>query len=67
VFAPEGPGASWTAGVSDGRRMTVHLEAKVCDNGMAALSYPFTARLTLGDKTVSGCAAYADDMPRSGG
>jgi len=66
VFEPEGAGASWTAAVQDGRRLAVHLEAKVC-SGLAGLSYPFTAQLTLGTKAMTGCAAYADEMPKPGG
>ncbi len=68
VFTPNGAeAATWTAGTTDGRRMTVKLEAKPCRNGMADLSYPFSASITVGGRTMTGCAAYADDMPRAGG
>ncbi|OYX31177.1 MAG: hypothetical protein B7Y99_10725 [Caulobacterales bacterium 32-69-10] len=59
--------ATWSAAGSDGAPLSVVLKAAVCEDGMSGLNYPFTATLSAGGKALSGCAAYADAMPREGG
>ncbi len=43
------------------------LRAEVCQDGMSGLNYPFKATVETAGKTLTGCAAYADEMPREGG
>jgi uncharacterized membrane protein len=43
------------------------LRAEVCQDGMSGLNYPFKATVETDGKTLTGCAAYADAMPREGG
>jgi uncharacterized membrane protein len=59
--------ATWTASGSDGRPLVAVLRAAVCQDGVSGLSYPFTATVQSGGRTLKGCAAYADAMPRQGG
>jgi uncharacterized membrane protein len=59
--------ATWSAVGSDGAPLSVVLSAKVCQDGMSGLNYPFTATVNAGGRPLTGCAAYADAMPREGG
>jgi uncharacterized membrane protein len=60
--AVSGTTAVWSAGA-----LTATLKAEVCQDGMSGLNYPFKAVVEMGGKTLTGCAAYADAMPREGG
>ena len=59
--------AVWTATGSDGAPLAATLTAVVCQDGMSDLTYPFTAQVQAAGRTWTGCAAYADAMPREGG
>lgn len=59
--------AAWSAAGSDGAPLSVVLKAAVCQDGMSGLSYPFTATVNAGGRALTGCAAYADAMPKEGG
>jgi uncharacterized membrane protein len=52
----EGDKASWA-----GERIQATLQAGVCQDGMSDRTYPFTAAVNYGGKTLKGCAAYADE------
>ncbi|HTK34780.1 MAG TPA: hypothetical protein VL358_05765 [Caulobacteraceae bacterium] len=58
--------AVWSATDGDGKPLTAVLRAKVCQDPATGLSYPFTATVETGGRTLSGCAAYADAMPKGG-
>jgi uncharacterized membrane protein len=70
VVAPNGgPKAAsdqavWSAVDSAGRPLTATLKAAVCQDPTTGLSYPFTATVETGGRTLHGCAAYADGMPK---
>jgi len=70
VTAPnQGPAAEpdravWTGAGSDGATLAVTLTAKVCQDTMSGANYPFTASVQAAGRTWTGCAAYADAMPR---
>jgi uncharacterized membrane protein len=65
VTAPNpGPSVSgvqavWTAG-----QIKATVTAKVCQDGMSGFTYPFTAVVEVAGRTLTGCGAYADAMPR---
>ena len=48
----------------DGQPLTATLVSSVCQDPMSGLSYPFTASVVSGGRTLKGCAAYADAMPK---
>jgi uncharacterized membrane protein len=58
--------AVWSATDPDGKPLTATLRATVCQDPMTGLSYPFTATVVVGGRTLHGCAAYADAMPKGG-
>ena len=60
--AISGVDAVWTTAA-----LTATLKAEVCQDGMSGLNYPFKATVEIDGKTLTGCAAYADAMPREGG
>ena len=39
-------------------KMTVSITAGTCSDGMSDIAYPLNARLTVGDRTLVGCAYY---------
>lgn len=55
--------ADWIADAK-GQPIKATLRAQVCQDGMSGFSYPFTATVEVDGKTLTGCAAYADAMPR---
>ena len=59
--------ASWSGLGDDGATLAVVLKAGACQDGMSGLNYPFTATVQAGGRALTGCAAYADAMPRPGG
>ncbi|HTI67552.1 MAG TPA: hypothetical protein VL460_08435 [Caulobacteraceae bacterium] len=59
--------ATWTARGGDGAPLTAVLKASVCQDPTSGLNYPFTATVNAGGRALTGCAAYADAMPRPGG
>jgi uncharacterized membrane protein len=61
-----GSQAVWTAD-AQGTPVKATLTAQVCQDGMSGLFYPFKAMVELEGRTLEGCAAYADAMPREGG
>lgn len=56
--------ATWSATGGDGAPLSVVLTAVVCEDGMSGVNYPFTAAVSAGGRALTGCAAYADAMPR---
>lgn len=61
------PAVSGLQGVWTAAGLTARLKAQVCQDGMSGLNYPFIATVETGGRTLTGCAAYADAMPREGG
>jgi uncharacterized membrane protein len=62
-----GPEVSGIQAVWASGPMKVTVEAEVCQDGMSGLNYPFAATVEIEGRTLTGCAAYADAMPREGG
>lgn len=60
--AVSGLEAAWTTAA-----LKATLRAEVCQDGMSGLNYPFAATVEIDGRTLTGCAAYADQMPREGG
>ena len=60
--AVSGLEAVWTTAA-----LKATLRAEVCQDGMSGLNYPFVATVEIDGRTLTGCAAYADQMPREGG
>lgn len=52
--AISGIGVNWQAKAADGRPLNVSLQNGTCTLG--GLQYPMTAKVTLGQETLSGCA-----------
>lgn len=59
--------AVWRSTDSKGAPFTVTLRAQPCSDGMSDLEYPYEAQVEAAGRTLSGCAAKADAMPREGG
>lgn len=53
----QGAAAEWTARAADGAEWRVTLTGADCSDGMSDRTYPLTARLKIGDETLTGCAA----------
>ncbi len=60
----EGNEATWAAIGDGGEPWTATLRAAVCQDAATGLSYPFSATVLAGGRSLRGCAAYADAMPR---
>ena len=60
----EGGQGTWTGSDAAGQPLTATLVSSVCQDPMSGLSYPFTASVVSGGRTLKGCAAYADAMPK---
>lgn len=56
----QGTTAVYAAAGADGTTLVVTLIATECSDGMSDRVYPLTARVELGDQTLSGCAASAE-------
>jgi len=56
--------AVWTAGGSDGAPVTATLAEQACQDSMSGAVYPFAAEVRAAGRTWTGCAAYADAMPK---
>ena len=52
--AISGSGVNWQAKAVDGRAMNVSLQHVACT--LVGLQYPMTAKVRLGEETLSGCA-----------
>ncbi|QTC91057.1 COG3650 family protein [Brevundimonas goettingensis] len=52
-----GAKAVYTAATEDGAEMVVTLIATECSDGMSDRLYPLTARVQMGEATLTGCAA----------
>ena len=63
----QGDEASWSGRGDDGAPVAVTVRAAVCQDGMSGVSYPFSATVHAAGRALTGCAAYADAMPRPGG
>ena len=62
----QGTTAVYTAATSDGSAMVVTLIATECSDGMSDRIYPLTAKVELGEISLSGCAAsqaFIDTQP----
>ncbi|PZO05067.1 MAG: hypothetical protein DCF29_09050 [Alphaproteobacteria bacterium] len=53
----QGTVAMFEAAAGDGQPMKVTLTATECSDGMSDRTYPLTAIVELGDRTLTGCAA----------
>lgn len=62
-----GDQAVWRGESADTGAMVVTLRQAECSDGMSDLVYAYEAQVELGGRTLSGCAAKADAMPREGG
>lgn len=51
---------------AQGQALKVTLMATDCSDGMSDRTYPLTARVTLGEETLSGCAASVEALARAG-
>ena len=65
VTAPNpGPAVSGVQAVWSAGPVKATVTAKVCQDGMSGFMYPFTAIVEVQGRTLTGCGAYADAMPR---
>ena len=55
--ALQGTVAVWTAETATKTPLVVTLSATDCSDGMSDRTYPLTARVEIGDDTLTGCAA----------
>lgn len=55
----QGTTALYDAEAADGTSLTVTLIATECSDGMSDRVYPLTARVEMGDETLTGCAQSA--------
>lgn len=62
----QGTLASWTTKTEAGTDLTVTLTATDCSDGMSDRTYPLTAKVEIGDKTLTGCAAATAAIERAG-
>lgn len=62
----QGTLASWTAKTEAGADLTVTLTATDCSDGMSDRTYPLTAKVEIGDETLTGCAAASAAIERAG-
>jgi len=62
----QGTVASWTAKTEAGTDLTVTLTATDCSDGMSDRIYPLTAKVEIGDETLTGCAAATAAIERAG-
>jgi uncharacterized membrane protein len=59
-----GPGqAIWSTTDSGGRPLSATLKASACQDPVSGRSYPFTATVEAGGRTLHGCAVYAEAPP----
>lgn len=56
----QGTTATWRASAEDGTSLELVLVDTACSDGMSDRTYPLSARLTLGEQTLNGCAASVD-------
>ncbi|HEY9236917.1 MULTISPECIES: COG3650 family protein [Phenylobacterium] len=61
----QGASAVWDSVLGD-KPLRIILTEGECSDGMSDLKYPLTATVTLGDKTLKGCAVKTAEKPREG-
>ncbi|MBC7991332.1 MAG: YbaY family lipoprotein [Luteimonas sp.] len=65
VVVPQAQGISSTPGfggrTADGVDVVLRIERASCSDGMSDDTYPAAIKLTVGDKTYSGCGRYLDE------
>ena len=62
----QGTVATWTTKTEAGADLTVTLTATDCSDGMSDRTYPLTAKVEIGDETLTGCAAATAAIERAG-
>ena len=58
--------ATWTARTAQGHALEISLMATECSDGMSDRTYPLTAKVEIGDETLTGCAAATAAIERAG-
>jgi len=64
--ALQGTVATWTTKTEAGADLAVTLTATDCSDGMSDRTYPLTAKVEIGDETLTGCAAASAAIERAG-
>jgi uncharacterized membrane protein len=64
--ALQGTVAVWTTATGAGTPLVVTLMATDCSDGMSDRTYPLTARVELGDESLTGCAASIAAIEKAG-
>ena len=64
--ALQGTVATWTAETEAKIPLVVTLTATDCSDGMSDRTYPLTARVEIGDETLTGCAAAVPAIEKAG-
>ena len=62
----QGTVAMFEAATADGQPMNVTLTATECSDGMSDRTYPLTALVEMGERTLTGCAASTEAIMSAG-
>lgn len=58
--------AVWSGTAANGTKLEVTLTGTDCSDGMSDRTYPLTAKVQVGDKTLNGCAALESAIANAG-